>query len=149
MPPSPPLIYVLSHVMRKPVYAICEQQRRRSAFVFRCLNRKIPLGSISEMSSLYLASMAAQAGLSLPWWETPKTDFLVTKLYDGFTFSCSTSCCQRRLQSSGRGSWSLCLSCIGLLAMHTLICHFSLPPGARDWLRLLLVAPPGLFCLPF
>ena len=24
----------------------------------------------------------------------------------------------------GRGSWSLCLSCIFLLAMHTLICHF-------------------------
>ena len=50
----------------------------------------------------------------------------------------------------GRGSWSLCLSCICLLAMHTLICvTFSLPPGVRGWLRLLLVALPGLFCLPF
>ena len=50
----------------------------------------------------------------------------------------------------GRGSWSLCLSCICLLAMHTLICvTFSLPPGVGDWLRLLLVALPGLFCLPF
>ena len=47
----------------------------------------------------------------------------------------------------GRGSWSLCIC---LLAMHTLICDtFSLPPGVRGWLRLLLVAPPGLFCLQF
>ena len=30
----------------------------------------------------------------------------------------------------GRRSWSLCLSCICLLAVHTLICvTFSLPPG--------------------
>ena len=50
----------------------------------------------------------------------------------------------------GRGEWSLCLSCICLLAMHTLICvTFSLPPGVRGWLRLLIVALPGLFCLPF
>ena len=44
----------------------------------------------------------------------------------------------------------MCLSCICLLAMHTLICvTFSLPPGVRSWLRLLLVALPGLFCLPY
>ena len=50
----------------------------------------------------------------------------------------------------GRVSWSLYLSCICLLAMHTLICvTFSLPPGVGGWLRLLLVALPGLFCLPF
>ena len=50
----------------------------------------------------------------------------------------------------GRRSWSLCLSFICLLAMHTLICvTFSLPPGVGGWLRLLLVALPGLFCLPF
>ena len=37
-----------------------------------------------------------------------------------------------------------------LLAMHTLIAvTFSLPPGVGGWLRLLLVALPGLFCLPF
>ena len=47
-------------------------------------------------------------------------------------------------------SWSLCLSYICLLAMHTLIyVTFSLPPGVGGWLRLLLVAFPGLFCLPF
>ena len=44
----------------------------------------------------------------------------------------------------------MCLSCICLLAMHTLICvTFSLLPGVRGWLGLLLVALPGLFCLPF
>ena len=33
--------------------------------------------------------------------------------------------------------------------MHTLICvTFSLPAGVRGWLRLLLVALPGIFCLP-
>ena len=49
-----------------------------------------------------------------------------------------------------RGSWSLCLSCICLLAMHTLICvTFSLPPGVGGWMRLLLVTLPGLFCLFF
>ena len=48
----------------------------------------------------------------------------------------------------GRGSWSLCLSCICLLAMHTLTCvTFSLPPGVVGWQRPLLVALPGLFCL--
>ena len=75
--------------MRKPVYAICEQQRadqpahlRRliSAFVDRCLDSIIPLVFISEISSLYLASVAAQAGLCLTWLNTPKTGFLVMRL---------------------------------------------------------------------
>ena len=45
----------------------------------------------------------------------------------------------------GRSSWSLCLSYICLLVMHTLICvTFSLPPGVGSWLQLLLVALPGL-----
>ena len=44
----------------------------------------------------------------------------------------------------------MCLSCICLLAMHTLICvTFSLPAGVGGWMRLLLVALPGLFCLSF
>ena len=73
--------------MRKPVFAICEQQRRRSAcnprspisaFNVRCLHSVIPLVSISEISSLYLASVAEQAGLSQPWSQTTKTGFLVT-----------------------------------------------------------------------
>ena len=77
--------------MRKPVLAICEQQRGRSAcvdisaFVFHCLDSIIPLVSISEMSSLYLVSVTAQTGsvtdqTSLPWLQTPKTGFLVMTL---------------------------------------------------------------------
>ena len=54
-----------------------------SAFVVRCLDSIIPLVSISEISSLYLASVAAQAGLSHSWSQTPKTGFLVTTLNYG------------------------------------------------------------------
>ena len=72
--------------MRKHVFAVCEQQRHRSACAsvqsgqhLRCLrlDNIIPLVSKSEISSLCLASVTAQAGLSLPWLQTPKTGFLV------------------------------------------------------------------------
>ena len=83
----------MNQVMRKPVYAICEQQDQPahprsliSAFVVRCLDSMIPLVSISDILSLYLASVAAQTGLCLTWSQTPKTGFLVTrlKLYPGY-----------------------------------------------------------------
>ena len=70
-------------------YAICEQQIRRSAcasaqsdqcLFVRCLYNIIPLVSISKISSLYLASVAAQAGLCLTWSQTLKTGFLVMGL---------------------------------------------------------------------
>ena len=51
-----------------------------SAFVVHCLDGIIPLVSISESSHIYLASVATQADLSLPWSQIPKTDFLVTWL---------------------------------------------------------------------
>ena len=51
-----------------------------SAFVVRCLDSIIPLVSISEISSLYLASVAEKSGLSLPLSQTPETGFLVTGL---------------------------------------------------------------------
>ena len=51
-----------------------------SAFVVRCLDSIIPLVSISKISSLYLASIAVQGGLSLPWLQTTKTGFLMTGL---------------------------------------------------------------------
>ena len=36
------------------------------------------------------------------------------------------------------------------VAVRALVCvTFSLPPGVGGWLRLLLVALPGLVCLPF
>ena len=75
--------------MRKPVYAMCEHKGADqpahsrsliSTFVVRCLDSIIPLVSISEISSLYLALEAEQAGLSLPWSQPPKTDFLATRL---------------------------------------------------------------------
>ena len=58
-----PALTHMSHVMRKPAFAICEQQRRRSAcanslrslistFVIRCLDSIIPLVSIYEILSL-------------------------------------------------------------------------------------------------
>ena len=50
------------------------------AFVVRCLDSIIPLVSISEISSFHLTSVAAQAGLSLTWPQTPKTGLLVTRL---------------------------------------------------------------------
>ena len=50
----------MSHVMRKLVYAICEQQRRRSA-----------------------CTSAEQAGLSLYWSQTRKGGFLMTWLIEG------------------------------------------------------------------
>ena len=51
-----------------------------STFVVRCLVSIKPLVAISEMSSLYLASVAAQTGLSLTLSQTPKTGFLVMRL---------------------------------------------------------------------
>ena len=57
-----------------------DQTARISAFVVRCLDNIVLLVSIPEISSLYLASMAARASLSLTWSEIPKTDFLVTWL---------------------------------------------------------------------
>ena len=51
-----------------------------SAFVADCLDSIISLVSISDISSLCLASVAAQAGLSLTWSHTPQTGFLVTRL---------------------------------------------------------------------
>ena len=56
-----------------------------SPFVVCCLDSIIPLVSISDISSLCLASVAEQANLSLPWSQTPKTGFLVTRLIFGLS----------------------------------------------------------------
>ena len=53
-----------------------------STFVVRCLDSIIPLVSVSEISSLCLASVAAQAGLSLTGLKIPKTGFLMMRLND-------------------------------------------------------------------
>ena len=41
-------------------------------FFVRYLDSIIPLVSLSEISSLQLASVAAQGGMSLPWSQTPR-----------------------------------------------------------------------------
>ena len=51
-----------------------------STFVVRCLDSIIPLVPIPKISGLYLASVTAQASLSLPWLQTPKAGFLVVRL---------------------------------------------------------------------
>ena len=51
-----------------------------SAVVVPYLDSIIPLVSISKISSLDLASLAAQVSLCLTWSQTPKTSFLVTRL---------------------------------------------------------------------
>ena len=51
-----------------------------SAIVVSCLDSIIPLVSISEISSVYLVSVAAQAGLNRPWSQTPKTGCLMSRL---------------------------------------------------------------------
>ena len=65
--------------MRKPVYAIYEQQRCRSAcasaqsdytFVVCYLDSIIPILAKSTISRLCLVSVAEQAGLSLSWSES-------------------------------------------------------------------------------
>ena len=75
--------------MTKPAFAICNNKGADqpahphsliSTFVVRCLDSIIPLLSISEISSFYLASLAVQAGLYLTFSQTPKTGFLVTRL---------------------------------------------------------------------
>ena len=84
----------MSHTMRKPVYAICEQQRRRSACasaqsdqrLYCSLHSIIPPVSILEISSLYLVSMTEQTGLNVNWSETPKTGFIVTRLIYSMMF---------------------------------------------------------------
>ena len=51
-----------------------------SVFVIHCLDSITPSLSISEISGLYLAFVAVQAGLSRTWSQNPKTGFLVTWL---------------------------------------------------------------------
>ena len=76
--------------MRKPVFCHMRTTKMQISlhiraetglnivFVIRCLDSIIPLVSVSEIPSLWLASVAEQAGLSLTWPQTPKTGFLLT-----------------------------------------------------------------------
>ena len=58
----------------------CFSHMRTTKVQISYLDSIIPLVSMSKISSLYQASVAEQAGLSLTWSETLKTGFLVTWL---------------------------------------------------------------------
>ena len=73
-----------------------------SAFVIRCLDSIIPLVSDSEISSLCLASVAAQAGLSVSWSQTTTTGFVWLRLICWLSARVSTCCGFRLCYSS---SW--------------------------------------------
>ena len=75
--------------MRKEAFCICENKDadqlrgNREAdqrLCFRYADSTIPLLPKSEISSLYLSSVAVQPGLCRTWSETPKTGFLTTRL---------------------------------------------------------------------
>ena len=72
----------LSQVVRKPVYVINEQQRRRSACASvqsdqRLCRSLISMEATPNILILYLASEAEQAGLVFPGRRCPKTSFLM------------------------------------------------------------------------
>ena len=79
----------LSRIVRKPDFCLCENkgadQLRSNCeadqrLCFRYTDSTISLLLKSEISSFYLSSVAAQAGLCQTWPETPKTGFLASRL---------------------------------------------------------------------
>ena len=75
--------------MRKPDFCICENKDadqlrgNREAdqrLCFRYIYGTIPQRPIYEISCLYPFSVVVQPGLCRTWSETPKTDFLTTRL---------------------------------------------------------------------
>ena len=76
--------YQVSHVMRKPVYAICEQQRFRSHYAstqsgqhlfVHCFDGIIPILAKPKAASLSLVPVAEQTCLSLTWSHTTEDRF--------------------------------------------------------------------------
>ena len=57
-----------------------------SAYVVRCLDSVMSLGSVTKISSLMLASVAEQASLSLTWSETPEDTFSHDEALNMFPF---------------------------------------------------------------
>ena len=78
--PRRPMWNTLPYEPRHEKTCFCHMRTTKAqiAFLVHCLDSIISLVSISEISSLYLDSLAAQAGLRLPWPKTLKTGFLVT-----------------------------------------------------------------------
>ena len=79
----------MSSVMKKNAFCICvnkgvDQLHSNCAadqcLCFRYTDSTIPLLTESEISSLLTTSMTVQPDLCKTWSETPKTDFVVTRL---------------------------------------------------------------------
>ena len=66
---------LMSHANNKGADQPAHPRSLISTFVVRCLDSLISLDSIAEISRLYLAAVAAQAGLCLAWSETPEDTF--------------------------------------------------------------------------
>ena len=71
--------YKLSLVMIKPAYAICKQQRCRSACTSAQSDQRLcwSLPRLYNISSFYFCFCSWAAGLSLTWSKLPKTGFLM------------------------------------------------------------------------
>ena len=70
----------MSYANNKDTDQPAHPQSLISKFAIHCLDSIISLVCISKISSLQLASVAAQVNLSITWWKTPKTGFLMTRL---------------------------------------------------------------------
>ena len=67
--------------MRKPASCICENKDASDQrLCFRYLDSTIPLLPKSEILSILPSSVAVQPDFCRTWSETPKTDFLKTRL---------------------------------------------------------------------
>ena len=67
--------YLMSYANNKGADQPAHPRSQMGAFVVSCLNIVMSLVSVTKISSLMLASVAEQAGLSLTWSETPEDMF--------------------------------------------------------------------------
>ena len=67
--------HVMSYANNKGADQPAHPRSLISAFVVRCLDSVMSLVSVTKISSLMLASVDEQAGLSLTWSETPEDTF--------------------------------------------------------------------------
>ena len=68
-------MYLMSYANNKGADQPAHPRSLISAFFVRCLDSRKSIDSIAKISRLYLAFVAAQAGLCLAWSETPEDTF--------------------------------------------------------------------------
>ena len=78
-----------------------------SAFVVHCFDGIISILAISKISRLWPVFVAEQAGLSLTWWQTPKTGFLVTRLKSYLSIVWFVNPSNVHAQKKGQEIWLL------------------------------------------